>query len=61
MRDLRPDEAEAAQVAAATDSHGSAKKPSRQRTFLPAAGKEQKPLDVCAAVPLHVRPVLNGY
>ena len=41
------------------NSHDPARNPSRKRAFLAADGKEQKPLDVCAAVPLHVRPVLT--
>ena len=65
MADQRTDAAEPAQVAIAADSHGSATSPSAKPALLDGAnqnaGHGQNGLDVRAAVPLHVRPVLNGY
>lgn len=46
---------------AATDSHAAAGASSGQRGFPAASSNVQKPLDECAEVPLHLRPVLNGY
>ncbi len=54
-----PEAAELAQVAPATDSHAAAPKPRRKPAVPDAATREQKALDVSAAVPLHVRPVLT--
>ena len=53
------------QRAASTDSHAPTKKPRRKDALLDganqSAGQAQNGLDVRAEVPLHVRPVLNGY
>jgi hypothetical protein len=47
---------------AGSDSHAAAQKASPKNAFLAAQGKEQqKPLDECPAIPLHLKPVLNGY
>ena len=48
-----------------SDSHASATKPRRKDALLdganPGATQAQNGLDVRSAVPLHLRPVLNGY
>jgi len=53
------------QLLAAPDSHGPAPKPRRKDALLDGANRgadqPRNTLDVRAAVPLHVRPVLNGY
>lgn len=54
-------DAAAARVPAGGDSQASAPKPRRQRETGAAPDCEQNQLDLCAAVPLHVKPVLNGY
>ena len=63
MTDPRAEIAAAAQAPAGGDSHAAGPKPRRKRRFLAAGGgargKEQKPLDVPAAIPLHERPVLT--
>jgi hypothetical protein len=59
MRDRHDAGAEAPQVAAGGDSHAGARKPSRKGAFPAASSKSQNPLDVPAAIPLHVRPVLT--
>lgn len=41
------------------NSHAAAPKPSGERAFLEASRDPQKSLDVSAAVPLHLRPVLD--
>ena len=41
------------------DSHAAASKPSGERSQPMRPGNEQNTLDGCAAVPLHVRPVLT--
>ncbi len=46
---------------ASTDSHAAAPDPSRKRTTSTTSNRRRKPLDVSAPLPLHVRPVLNGY
>ena len=65
MADQRPDAAEPAQVAIATNSHAPAKKPRRKAALLDGANlgasQAQNALDVRAALPLHLKPVLNGY
>lgn len=63
MRDQRDELADAAQVDRAADSHAQAPKP-RRKPALPGAANRgptppQNDLDVPAAVPLHVRPVLT--
>jgi len=40
-------------------SHASATKPRAKRAVRPAPADSKKALDACAAVPLHVRPVLS--
>ena len=61
MRDSRDDRDDGAEVAPAVDSHGSARKP-RGKAALPQAERvPQKSLALSPAVPLHLRPVLNGY
>jgi hypothetical protein len=62
MRDPH-DPDHAAKVAPATDSHAAAKKP-RRKVALPddanrGADQAQNGLDVPAAVPLHLKPVLS--
>jgi hypothetical protein len=49
------------QHGAPVDSHGTPAKPTAKRALPDAASNAQKGLDVRAAVPLHLRPVLNGY
>ena len=53
------------QRAAGTDSHAPARKPRRKAALLDganqSAGQAQNGLDVPVEVPLHLRPVLNGY
>ena len=61
MRDHRDAAAEAPQVAVDGDSHAAAPKPSGAGGFPAPQSKAQKALDVPAAVPLHLKPVLNGY
>jgi hypothetical protein len=61
MRDPQDAGAEEQRVPAGTDSHAGAPKPRRKRAIATSAGKEQKALDARAEIPLHVRPVLNGY
>jgi len=61
MRDPIDDLDDAAKVAPALDSHAPATKPSRKPALLDGSGQAQNALDVRAPVPLHVRPVLNGY
>ena len=65
MRDQRDDLDDAAEVAPAVDSHGSARKPRPKAALLDganqSAGQAQNALDLRSEVPLHVRPVLNGY
>ncbi len=48
-------------VATAADSHGPAKKPRPKRALPQTADLPPKPLPLRPEVPLHVRPVLNGY
>jgi hypothetical protein len=59
VADPRDAGTEAPQVAAAADSHAGAGKPRCEGAFPAAPSKSQNPLDVSAAVPLHVRPVLS--
>lgn len=47
--------------AATDDSHAAAAKPRPSRAFPASPDNPQEALDVPAAVPLHLRPVLNGY
>ena len=51
--------AAAAQVPAGGDSHAAVPKPRRKRETAVAPDMEQNQLDLCAAVPLHLRPVLD--
>jgi hypothetical protein len=62
MADRRTEAAEHTQVADAMDSHGPSRKPSRKVAPLhEAADRAQNALDVRSEVPLHLKPVLNGY
>lgn len=61
MNDLHAAPAGSAQIATAPDSHASATKPRPKTAVLDGAEHAQNDLDVRAAVPLHLRPVLNGY
>ena len=63
MADQRTDAAEFARTAGTAASHASPKKPRHKDALLAGANRgasqAQKSLDVCAAIPLHVRPVLS--
>ena len=65
MNDPHVATAEAAQPAGGMDSHAPATKPRRKAALLdganPGATQAQNALDVRSAVPLHLKPVLNGY
>lgn len=62
MRDHRDAAAEVPQGGVDGDSHAAPAKPSGDDGGFPAGQSDaQKALDVPAAVPLHLRPVLNGY
>ena len=50
---------EAPQMAAARASHAAAPKPRQKRPDAEVSDKSQKPLDACAEIPLHQRPVVN--
>lgn len=65
MRDPNDELGDATRLAHATDSHAPPKKP-RRKPALPdganrGASQAQNALDVRSELPLHVRPVLNGY
>lgn len=65
MRNPRDEFDDGREVAPTPDSHAAAAKPSR-KAALPdganwGADQPQNALDVRSAVPLHLRPVLNGY
>ena len=47
------------QVTAATNSHAAVTKPRRKPAFPALSSIEQKALDVCAALPLHLKAVLT--
>ena len=51
--------ADAPQRLAGSDSHAPATNPRQKHPFPAARDQQQKALDVCAAVPLHLRPVLT--
>lgn len=55
------DERPAPAASAATDSHGPARKPRGQAALSEAKRVPQNGLAVPPAVPLHLKPVLNGY
>jgi hypothetical protein len=59
MRDPRDAGGAEPQVAAGGDSHALAPKPSRKGAFPAAPSKPQNSLDVSAAIPLHLKPVLT--
>ncbi|HEX5050558.1 MAG TPA: hypothetical protein VFZ65_02190 [Planctomycetota bacterium] len=61
MNDPRAEIADDRQAPNGGDSQQPATRASRKDALLDGSGRPQNALDVRAAVPLHVRPVLNGY